>query len=792
MSVIDKHKNDSVLTARTRQLYFNGKPADYVTHYYLDDSWKLGEYEKNLITKSCNNKSFYSNTKQISIGFGFDRENGGIKAEFGDHIQRDYFDDGSLKYYSRVQYYDNAIQEDKITYKNEIINTAFGPHLYLEESYKYYSYDDRRVQKSGIIEIYDYDNNQNPLKFEKKIWSQGEYVTTELHTYNYSEEGYLKTIEYSYLDEEKEYKEFFDYNDSNELIKSIFCEDTNGTLDTIYYHIYERKDDGIATKYFTRDIYNDSLLLLKEHFYFENKLTGNRTLYVDKIEYNPALHLTDILDTLIMYECRDMILYQVSYLKNNGIWDINSYIKREYSEEFESYTLMEKWNGKSGNKAIYKYLKHGTNVERTSYDGYSTVDSIFHDGLVWVQSVDQKYKYKIINGELVQVERMFWENYRSPGLHSFARYNNKGWPIGFELYYTEDDVAEDGIDGWYLGQKRIYEYETGDSGSYKEYYLFEPDPFDTLMYKEFEYSDDDQLLEYYSYKRDNANSNYYITHSNKFSYYNNLPNKPLKFKSLTNYSSQSYNDTTQSRRFYYDYAVGNFNELCDWNISKDSLITDSDLLQTAKLKGNSVDYIWSDSTQSVLSITDKLITKSPGWYFVEAENEYCFIRDSLKVYQNTILSITGDTLISPGKNTLINAELDTDEDAKYYWFDNDSIEIKQGKQVQLSIGNYKVIGISNFFVGSNEFAISRITDLGGIMERIKIYPNPTKNEFVIEHEGNRIKKLVLYDQQGTPLYTSSAIGDKYVVVPDNLPNGVYILKISLDSSVLSQKIIINH
>ncbi len=76
---------------------------------------------------------------------------------------------------------------------------------------------------------------------------------------------------------------------------------------------------------------------------------------------------------------------------------------------------------------------------------------------------------------------------------------------------------------------------------------------------------------------------------------------------------------------------------------------------------------------------------------------------------------------------------------------------------------------------------------------VDIYPNPSKNVFNIDVNGNMSGKysVVVYDMQGRSLITSEVSGNKAVISLDNYVSGVYFVKISNENSIITRKIVKN-
>ena len=76
---------------------------------------------------------------------------------------------------------------------------------------------------------------------------------------------------------------------------------------------------------------------------------------------------------------------------------------------------------------------------------------------------------------------------------------------------------------------------------------------------------------------------------------------------------------------------------------------------------------------------------------------------------------------------------------------------------------------------------------------VDIYPNPSKNTFIIDVNGDISVKysVVVYDMQGKSVVNTNVSGNKCVISLDNCVVGVYFVKISSENRVITKKIVKN-
>ena len=73
-----------------------------------------------------------------------------------------------------------------------------------------------------------------------------------------------------------------------------------------------------------------------------------------------------------------------------------------------------------------------------------------------------------------------------------------------------------------------------------------------------------------------------------------------------------------------------------------------------------------------------------------------------------------------------------------------------------------------------------IGNVGMVNEQIKLYPNPSKGEFIIEIQDKMVHAIEVSDLSGRRLYSTSSNQDKISVDLSSFANGVYYVKVSSD------------
>jgi hypothetical protein len=79
----------------------------------------------------------------------------------------------------------------------------------------------------------------------------------------------------------------------------------------------------------------------------------------------------------------------------------------------------------------------------------------------------------------------------------------------------------------------------------------------------------------------------------------------------------------------------------------------------------------------------------------------------------------------------------------------------------------------------------------GNKKNIKIFPNPTSDKIIIHSLRSRIFEVEIYDLTGTCLYRNFNTGSNRIdLETNNLPKGMYVLKVRNEQDKISRKIVI--
>jgi len=76
-----------------------------------------------------------------------------------------------------------------------------------------------------------------------------------------------------------------------------------------------------------------------------------------------------------------------------------------------------------------------------------------------------------------------------------------------------------------------------------------------------------------------------------------------------------------------------------------------------------------------------------------------------------------------------------------------------------------------------------------LLERFKVYPNPTNGEFFINYANSNVINVKIYDLLGKQVYHKNITSNERIKV-DNVKSGIYILKINEDGKTSTKKLVI--
>lgn len=215
-----------------------------------------------------------------------------------------------------------------------------------------------------------------------------------------------------------------------------------------------------------------------------------------------------------------------------------------------------------------------------------------------------------------------------------------------------------------------------------------------------------------------------------------------------------------------DFNLGNDTTLCDG----DSIILDAG--------SGYYCYVWQDSVFSSI-----YSAKQTGKYIVTVtDKDFCQVQDSIVV--------TFSKIIKPNLTRIGDTIFATSGNYGYQWYkDNSSINSDTlYYTIRSSDGSYKVkvtntLGCSIFSETYNTTGENTINS-----QSIRIYPNPSKGDVTIESSLPDYN-VTLTDIRGKVLFQTK--GSHHTIVSlDQLPIGVYFLRIHNDSSSFNVKLMV--
>lgn len=211
---------------------------------------------------------------------------------------------------------------------------------------------------------------------------------------------------------------------------------------------------------------------------------------------------------------------------------------------------------------------------------------------------------------------------------------------------------------------------------------------------------------------------------------------------------------------------------------------DSVSLISNYIDGNNLWY----SNQILLSSADSVLAINSGLYVLNSLNENCSISDSIFVQ---VIELPSPIIEIINGNTLQSSS----EYSSYTWVDclNNMTAIEnENDQIfeALNDGVYAV-SVTNTDGCANvseciSLNFSKLNE--NINSSVKFVPNPADDFFVIEGQEN-IDKIEILDSYGSIVgsYSSSIYMDI-----SNLASGLYYVKIAINNTIITQKLVIRH
>ena len=118
-----------------------------------------------------------------------------------------------------------------------------------------------------------------------------------------------------------------------------------------------------------------------------------------------------------------------------------------------------------------------------------------------------------------------------------------------------------------------------------------------------------------------------------------------------------------------------------------------------------------------------------------------------------------------------------------------------------SVWFFSVTGdnLGNIYLGSPRAGTFVFSYSNGIIEKqarklqdLKIYPNPTFGEVNIELQNSGESTILVYNQQGSVVYTTKATGNKIKLDLDNLAKGHYVINVLQDGYFSTSKVVVGN
>lgn len=204
-------------------------------------------------------------------------------------------------------------------------------------------------------------------------------------------------------------------------------------------------------------------------------------------------------------------------------------------------------------------------------------------------------------------------------------------------------------------------------------------------------------------------------------------------------------------------------------------------------------YTWSPVLSiTVLQANQSRVRFSPNntmTYNVSAtKNNGCSASGSFTINVNPKPSTPNIYKIKDSLFSTIN-----DPTLTYTWFkENVIIPNETNAFIKITeLGNYKVQVENDFacFSQSGNFNVTALSDLS-VKNSFNIYPNPARNSILLEAELNQKETLIeIISLEGKVLISQAWLNAKQEIDISQLPQGVYLVKISGNGPQGTQKLI---
>lgn len=193
-------------------------------------------------------------------------------------------------------------------------------------------------------------------------------------------------------------------------------------------------------------------------------------------------------------------------------------------------------------------------------------------------------------------------------------------------------------------------------------------------------------------------------------------------------------------------------------------------------------YLWSDgSTASLFETSNPQDVSLIGW-----TNRGC------KWFSDTLTVTAGEVPPTP-VITFEEGVLVASEGENYQWYYNDVAINGANGQTHTPEGQgfYSVSFTSEdgckSFSSAYNFTLS-LTEMD-LMNTVSIYPNPSRNDVTINSDYTPISDIVIYDQLGQVVFSSTVNGKQVVVPAAGFSVGLYLIQLSLGDSIVQRKFI---
>ncbi len=211
-------------------------------------------------------------------------------------------------------------------------------------------------------------------------------------------------------------------------------------------------------------------------------------------------------------------------------------------------------------------------------------------------------------------------------------------------------------------------------------------------------------------------------------------------------------------------------------------------------------YVWSDGQMGAAASN-----LAPGTYTVNVmDAKGCEANSTITVVELPELSLSVDAVIDEvGMNGLGSIDITVNGGTppyEYFWSNNGTFISNAEDLIDFPAGEYllEVVDSKGCMISSETITIDNLTSLNDpeLAKLVRLFPNPSAGQLYLEMNFQAADEidLTLYDAMGRVLpapLSELSYGQRYQLNLNQYPAGVYWLRIRIDGSMTSKRIVLS-